>query len=707
MNKSIAGGNSANASHAAIANSLIGWSVRIVTMMALLLVCSLPPLLNAEDISLRAWSGHYVCAEGGGGQEVVANRDGIGGWEIFNLNDLNGGSLESGDAVTFQSYSGYYVCAEDGGGREVVANREWAYGWETFTIYKDGGGTIQFGDQISLQSENGQWVCAEGGGGREVVANRDAIGGWEVFTLISPYAPPPVTPPVVTPPPVTPPAVTAPQLSTLDLQSFLSTPTRRWEINDQYMGWNLCYVGATPDQNQWQAWDPGTEGGLLAWGEFPPGPAPGDSTDPRRAFDEMDAMMQERDARHDAETVADIAASTQRQINSALESGKGVQLKDQNGKILLTIGPVEPGKSYIKTDIVTILDDSGRPMQFSVPSLADQLLYAATHNISAIGQALSEQNTASFNDWMSSAYGLTWSDSGNRLGTLGEAQFIEFIEEIQPVDFTKPWWAPEVTFPDFWANVPPEQRRNIYAYAHYLNNHPTYSDPVLEAIRDKFNEIAHVLNYGAALFEKAPLVAAAPLVVYASPTIAIIYTKTATGVTNVYIATMVAAGSPRGQWVIEQVMGVLDDQPGVLKPVSGAASLERLSTIPSSGAVLQATPGITTTILGRYNDDLKPIVNEVTGGLKSWDFGPNPGGFNVLNVPDGVGRWGRDAFWDLFNKPWLDAAIRRGDDIILATTPSPSTLFEASGELTGFGREYQYLISQGYHFDSITNKMVR
>jgi hypothetical protein len=34
-----------------------------------------------NKISLRASNGQYVCAEGGGGQVVVANRGAIGPWE--------------------------------------------------------------------------------------------------------------------------------------------------------------------------------------------------------------------------------------------------------------------------------------------------------------------------------------------------------------------------------------------------------------------------------------------------------------------------------------------------------------------------------------------------------------------------------------------------------------------------------------------------
>ncbi len=80
--------------------------------------------------------------------------------------------------VALRAHNGQYVCAEGGGGREVVANRDRIRSWETFEL-------IELGDsKIALRAHNGQYVCAEGGGGREVVANRDQIRSWETFELV-------------------------------------------------------------------------------------------------------------------------------------------------------------------------------------------------------------------------------------------------------------------------------------------------------------------------------------------------------------------------------------------------------------------------------------------------------------------------------------------------------------------------------------------
>ena len=48
-----------------------------------------------SDIHLRANNGQYVCAEGGGGGEVVADRDALGPWETFRL----GGQISSYSAT--------------------------------------------------------------------------------------------------------------------------------------------------------------------------------------------------------------------------------------------------------------------------------------------------------------------------------------------------------------------------------------------------------------------------------------------------------------------------------------------------------------------------------------------------------------------------------------------------------------------------------
>ena len=101
------------------------------------------------------------------------------------------------------------------------------------------------------------------------------------------------------------------------------------------------------------------------------------------------------------------------------------------------------------------------------------------------------------------------------------------------------------------------------------------------------------------------------------------------------------------------------------------------------------------------------------GNTKSMDFGPRDGGFNLLNTPDEIyNQLGPDGFWNQCNKPWLDNAIARNDIIVLATEPTENTLYRINKvtgmkELSGFGREYQYLIDHGYVFDNALKQMIK
>lgn len=125
----------------------------------------------------------------------------------------------------------------------------------------------------------------------------------------------------------------------------------------------------------------------------------------------------------------------------------------------------------------------------------------------------------------------------------------------------------------------------------------------------------------------------------------------------------------------------------------------------TSGVELTSTPGKTTTVLGRYGSDTGAIIEEL-GIPKNTDFSGNPGGFNLLNTPDELyAQLGAEGFWNEYNKPFLDAAIQRGDEILMATPVTNSNLYlPGTTELTGYGREYYYLVEHGYSY--IDGKMV-
>src|SRR3990167_2425664 len=82
-------------------------------------------------VNLQANNDQYVVAESNGGGAVNANRDVASSWETFNMTDLNGGQLVSGDQVTFVTSDGYYIRAEGGGGSTTNGTPRSAGNWDT------------------------------------------------------------------------------------------------------------------------------------------------------------------------------------------------------------------------------------------------------------------------------------------------------------------------------------------------------------------------------------------------------------------------------------------------------------------------------------------------------------------------------------------------------------------------------------------------
>ncbi len=129
--------------------------------------------------------------------------------------------------------------------------------------------------------------------------------------------------------------------------------------------------------------------------------------------------------------------------------------------------------------------------------------------------------------------------------------------------------------------------------------------------------------------------------------------------------------------------------------------------------------------------DMKNLIEEVCGNLKTQQFGSKKGGFNILNVADErVTDW--STFWKTYNKPWLEEAISRGDDIWAASSPldinllfkkldkvpvdklkTPQDLAEylknlndpdILQQISGFGNEVRTLSQHGYTYNT-TSKM--
>ncbi len=129
--------------------------------------------------------GRYVGAQNNGGGAVTATATSVQAWEKFSLDDINGGSLQSGDTVFISAGTGQYFQAANGGGSSLNAASANRQGWETFRIVKKSGtGTIANGDVVGLQTvTTGHWVSAENGGGGTVFAYGGALGDWESLTI--------------------------------------------------------------------------------------------------------------------------------------------------------------------------------------------------------------------------------------------------------------------------------------------------------------------------------------------------------------------------------------------------------------------------------------------------------------------------------------------------------------------------------------------
>ncbi|SEM51547.1 hypothetical protein SAMN05444354_1189 [Stigmatella aurantiaca] len=143
------------------------------------------PLLFSGVSFKTVLGGRYVGAQNNGGGAVTATATAAQAWEKFTIDDINGGSLVSGDTVFITAGTGQYFQAANGGGSTLNAASWNRQGWETFRIVrKNGSGTIVNGDIVGLQTvTTGHWVSAENGGGSTVFAYGAALDSWEQFTI--------------------------------------------------------------------------------------------------------------------------------------------------------------------------------------------------------------------------------------------------------------------------------------------------------------------------------------------------------------------------------------------------------------------------------------------------------------------------------------------------------------------------------------------
>lgn len=168
---------------------------------ACVLLASSISVANAAkyEVSFKSAHGKYFVSEGNGhlGSNVNANRNGIGGWEKFHINDLDDTHcIRHGDVITINTGNDFHwqpgLLPQGGINNKKNLKSNWFYAGHIFnaperikfrlTNHSDANGCLADGDQISLQSVwTNKYVTAEPDG--EAKVDRSQIGSWEKLTI--------------------------------------------------------------------------------------------------------------------------------------------------------------------------------------------------------------------------------------------------------------------------------------------------------------------------------------------------------------------------------------------------------------------------------------------------------------------------------------------------------------------------------------------
>ncbi|GEM_PF-2303666 len=94
------------------------------------------PLTGGDPVTLRAGNGKYIGINEHDPYQVIVKGKSFNSWEAFTILHADGsdGEITNGQKVALRACNGMFVCAEGGGGRELVANRSVIGPWETFTL---------------------------------------------------------------------------------------------------------------------------------------------------------------------------------------------------------------------------------------------------------------------------------------------------------------------------------------------------------------------------------------------------------------------------------------------------------------------------------------------------------------------------------------------------------------------------------------------
>ena len=128
----------------------------------------------AKITSLQTSIGFYLCAEEGGGREVVADRPAVGPWEEFTITE------NDDNTISLQTHDGSFLTAELDR-KTVVARATQSGEWERYTY------EVRDDKIVAFKTHHGTYLQATGGGGAgsvlvQVGDDPNLPGEWEFFT---------------------------------------------------------------------------------------------------------------------------------------------------------------------------------------------------------------------------------------------------------------------------------------------------------------------------------------------------------------------------------------------------------------------------------------------------------------------------------------------------------------------------------------------
>ncbi|KAB3534763.1 hypothetical protein F8154_07835 [Alkaliphilus pronyensis] len=157
---------------------LKSFAIHTLAVLVLISAFSFPAVADGNDdidleglkyIALLASNGKYVCAEDGGGGEVVVNRNKIGSWETFEI------VLVKGNTVAFKTTNGRYLNLEDDDDEEIEAKATKISKYTKFTIYHLGK------NKVALKASNGKYVALDD---NELEADHSRVKSSSTFKLV-------------------------------------------------------------------------------------------------------------------------------------------------------------------------------------------------------------------------------------------------------------------------------------------------------------------------------------------------------------------------------------------------------------------------------------------------------------------------------------------------------------------------------------------